>query len=377
MDQIAQPGRFDQAWTWFSQAIVDHDSFAGYFQPFIQLLLPQWSTDAFRAEVIEVRDELSDMYSLVLKPGPHFLDKNWPDFKPGQYVELMVEKDGARTLRCFSISSSPDYFKRTGLIELSIRVQAQGRITPWLKSALSKGGIVNVSAPKGDFLLSEELKQLPLLFIAGGSGITPFRSMLQQLAREEFHNADIQLMYYSRCANHIAFEQELKNINKQLPNVTVHFIDSEQEGFIDAQHVRRYCSDFSQRTAMICGPAPMIKLARRSLAELEVADDAVLFEYFGAPPIEIDAAEQGVVSFARSGVVSAQPEGEQRTLLEQAEAEGLNPVSGCRIGVCHQCICQKQSGVVVNTRTGETSDTGPGEVQLCVSVPVGGVVLDL
>jgi ferredoxin len=103
----------------------------------------------------------------------------------------------------------------------------------------------------------------------------------------------------------------------------------------------------------------------------------VLFEYFGAPPIEIDAAEQGVVSFTRSGVVSAQPEGEQKTLLEQAEAKGLNPVSGCRIGVCHQCICQKQSGVVVNTRTGETSDTGPGEVQLCVSVPVGDVVLDL
>jgi len=128
---------------------------------------------------------------------------------------------------------------------------------------------------------------------------------------------------------------------------------------------------------MICGPAPMIKLARQSLAELEMPADSVLFEYFGAPPIEVEAGEQGVVSFARSGVVSAQQDGEQKTLLEQAEDKGLNPVSGCRIGVCHQCICQKQSGVVVNTRTGETSDTGPGDVQLCVSVPVGDVVLDL
>ena len=375
MDQIAQPGKLTQAWTWFSQAIVQHDSFAGYFQPFIQLLLPHWSTDAFRAEVMEVRNELSDMYTLVLKPAPTLLDKRWPDFLPGQYLELMVEKDGARTLRCFSISSSPDYFKRTGLIELSIRVQAKGRITPWLKESLHQGSIVNISAAQGDFLLDESLRQQPLLLVAGGSGITPFRSMLQQLARKQDQQADIQLMYYSRNADHIAFESELQSIARQLPNLTIHHIDSEQNGFISAEHIQEYCSDYKQRTTMICGPAPMIKLARQSCDQLNMPAEQVLFEYFGAPPVEIEAGEEGIVSFQVSGIHSAHAE--NKTLLEQAEENGLNPVSGCRIGVCHQCICQKQSGVVINTRTGERSDTGPGEVQLCVSVPVGDVVLDL
>lgn len=375
MDQIAQPGRFSQAWTWFSQAIVQHDSFAGYFQPFIQMLLPHWSTDAYRAEVVAVRDELSDMYNLVLKPSPTMLDKHWPAFLPGQYIELMVEKEGARTLRCFSISSSPEYFKRTGLIELSIRVQAKGRITPWLKEALHKGSIVNISAARGDFLLDAELRQKPLLLIAGGSGITPFRSMLQQLAAEQDLQADIQLMYYSRNIDHVAFEAELQGIARQMPKLTIHFIDSESDGFITAEHIERCSPDYLERTVMICGPAPMIKLARQSCQQLNMSAESVLFEYFGAAPVDIEAAEEGVVSFATSALHSVNKD--NKTLLQQAEESGLNPVSGCRIGVCHQCICQKQSGVVINTRSGEKSDTGPGEVQLCVSVPVGDVVLDL
>jgi ferredoxin len=65
------------------------------------------------------------------------------------------------------------------------------------------------------------------------------------------------------------------------------------------------------------------------------------------------------------------------TLLEQAEGLGITPLSGCRIGVCHQCICKKKSGIVFNTRTQEYSDTGSEEIQLCISVAQGDVILDL
>lgn len=370
-----------KSWSWFSESLTQHPSFAAYFQPLIQMFVPNWSTDAYRAQVVEIRDEMADMYTLVLKPQTGLLDRDWPSFLPGQFIELMVEKDGSRALRCFSISSSPAYYEKTGLIELSIRIQQQGRITPWLRQSLSLGSLVNISQAQGDFVLAESqlFSQKPekLLFIAGGSGITPFRSMLQQLNSHQHQGQDIHLLYYSRDDQQVLFQQEFQQLEKDYEGLSISFIDSEKNGFICSEHLQAYCSDYYRRTAYICGPSPMIQQARKVLAELELANDKVHFEYFGAAPIEMDAKQQGAVLFQASDKTVISEKDNPQTLLEQAEEQGIKPISGCRIGVCHQCICKKKSGVVFNTRTQEYSDTGHEEIQLCISVAQGDVVLDL
>ena len=391
MNALTQPSLSQKGWSWFSQALTQHESFSGYFQPLIQMIVPQWTTDAYRAQVIEIRDEMADMYTLVLKPQTGLIDRQWPTFIAGQFIELMVEKDGARTLRCFSISSSPAYYQKTGLIELSIRIQQQGRITPWIRQQLEPGSLVNISQAQGDFVLPEAMlysqKTEKLLLIAGGSGITPFRSMLQQQVMqqqainksmsESSPQLDIHLLYYSRDDKQVAFQQELEQLQQEYKSLTISFVDSEKEGFINSQHLQHYCADYAQRTAFICGPSPMIQQARKVLAELDVANDKINFEFFGAAPIEIENSEQGVVLFQASKKTLVSEKEKTNTLLEQAEEMGIKPVSGCRIGVCHQCICKKKSGVVFNTRTQEYSDTGSEEIQLCISVAQGDVVLDL
>jgi len=389
-NNVSNNGLMQQGWTWFSQALTQHDTFSSYFQPLIQMLVPHWTTDAYRAQIVEIRDEMSDMYSLVLKPQSGLLDRDWPTFKAGQFIELMVEKEGSRTLRCFSISSSPAYYEKTGLIELSIRIQQQGRITPWIRQQLNVGSLVNISAAQGEFVLPESIfpksvmqeaalssqKAEKLLFIAGGSGITPFRSMLQQLNSNE-SQLDIHLLYYSRDANQVLFQDEFQQLEKEHSGLTIRYIDSENEGFISVDHLQKYCTDYYQRTAFICGPSPMIQQARKVLTELEVEPNKINFEFFGAAPVEIENSEHGVVLFKASDKTVVSEKDKVSTLLEQAEAQGLNPVSGCRMGVCHQCICKKKSGVVFNTRTQQYSDTGSEEIQLCISVAQGDVVLDL
>mgnify|MGYP003385808092 FL=1 len=391
MNALTQSSLAQKGWSWFSQALTQHSSFSGYLQPLIQVLVPQWTTDAYRAQVIEIRDEMADMYTLVLKPQTGLIDRQWPEFIAGQFIELMVEKDGARTLRCFSISSSPAYYQKTGLIELSIRIQQQGRITPWIRQQLEPGSLVNISQAQGDFILPETMlysrKAEKLLLIAGGSGITPFRSMLQQQTMQQLAmnksmgesspQLDIHLLYYSRDDQQVAFQQELEQLQQDYKSLTISFVDSEKEGFICAEHLQAYCSDYLERTAFICGPSPMIQQARKVLAEFEVASDKINFEFFGAAPIEIENSEQGVVLFQASEKTLVSEKDKSNTLLEQAEEMGIKPVSGCRIGVCHQCICKKKSGVVFNTRTQEYSDTGSEEIQLCISVAQGDVVLDL
>ena len=121
----------------------------------------------------------------------------------------------------------------------------------------------------------------------------------------------------------------------------------------------------------------MIQQARKVLAELDVANNKINFEFFGAAPLETDNGSEGAVLFQASDKTVLSQQDQPNTLLEQAESAGITPVSGCRIGVCHQCICKKKSGVVFNTRTQEYSDTGHEEIQLCISVAQGDVVLDL
>ncbi len=64
-------------------------------------------------------------------------------------------------------------------------------------------------------------------------------------------------------------------------------------------------------------------------------------------------------------------------MLEIAEAAGLTPRHGCRMGICHQCSCRKTTGTVINRLTGQASGPGEENVQLCISVPRGPVSLDL
>ena len=204
--------------------------------------------------------------------------------------------------------------------------------------------------------------------------------MLQQQAltqKTQSAEFDIHLLYYSRNNQQIVFQQEFEQLQKEYPSITITFVDSEQDGFICAEHLQAYCSDFLQRTAFICGPSPMIQQARKVLVEQGISKEKINFEFFGAAPVGLENSEQGIVHFQASEKIVISEKDKTSTLLEQAEEQGLSPVSGCRIGVCHQCICKKKSGVVFNTRTQTYSDTGSEEIQLCISVAQGDVVLDL
>ncbi len=360
------------SWLWFARNLTNNTSFSAYFEPIVQLLLPQWRADRFRSKVIDVRRESADMYSLVIKPNKH-----WQGFTAGQYIELTVEKDGAWVSRFFSISSSPEYYEKSGLIEISIRIQENGQITPWLPQALKSGGVINLSQANGDFCLDEVSK--PILMIAGGSGITPFRSMLQQIAQSgQAVTKPVSLMYYARSTEHFLFREELKKFEQQAPNLTVHFIDTSDIGFFSDAHLLTYCEDFNSRDIYICGPGPMILHARKVLQQQGVNGDQIHYEFFGPEPVSLEGSEKASsVLFQQSGKQVTAEKGETKTLLTLAEEAELKPVTGCRIGVCHQCICQKKSGVVYNSKTKTYSDTGQEDIQLCVSVPVADVVLAL
>ena len=362
---------FSKAHEWVAQSLTQQNKISAYLEPLIQMAVPGWTTEAIRSKVIQVRPETNDVYTLVIRPG-----KRWKGFTAGQHLQITAEQDGTLQTRFFSVSSAPAHFRKTGLIEMSIRVQEGGRVTPWLREAFAAGGICNLTSAEGDFVLPAGND--PVLMIAGGSGITPFRSMLSQMAATG-DKRDAHLMFYVRDEANALFKEEFEKIAAQHENIRVTFMNSAEKGVFSAEHIQEVCPDFAERKVMICGPTPMIQLVRGVVAEQGVSAENIMFEYFGAAPIELDRADakDAYVNFEKGGVAAMSSAENPVSLLELAEQNGLKPLAGCRVGVCHQCKCTKKSGVVLNTLTGQYSDTGREDIQLCVSVPVNDVVLDV
>jgi ferredoxin len=93
------------------------------------------------------------------------------------------------------------------------------------------------------------------------------------------------------------------------------------------------------------------------------------------PSVDLDAADAtGAVTFDASGV-TAQNSG--ATILEQAEAAGLSPAYGCRMGVCNTCAVKKLHGAVRHVISGEVCADTDETIKVCVNVPVGDVAVDL
>jgi len=357
-----------KAYTEFSMALVNNANIKSYVEPLIQPLFPLWSANDYRAQVEQVRSESKNCYTLVLKPT-----KKWPGFQPGQYVELQVIKNGAKVSRCFSISSAPELYTQFGRIELTIRAQDKGRITPWLQQALNESSTVGLSAAQGDFIIKDRSR--PILMIAGGSGITPFRSYLHSQA----HTALTQkasLLYYTRYQNEHLFKQELNRISDGNKNLNTHLISTAEMGHFSLKQMKQQCPDYLDYDIYICGPNSMIVEVNKLLLKAKVNENNIYIERFGPAPVDFSKLKKaGTVNFSQSR--KSAKLGSNTNLLDLAENNGLQPESGCRMGICHKCSCRKKSGVVYNTLTDSYSDTGQEDIQLCVSVPVGEVTIEL
>jgi ferredoxin-NADP reductase len=354
----------------FSRAIVNNAHLGSYIEPMVQSFQPHWTLSGYRARLVKRQDENKHVFTITLKPS-----KNWPGFCAGQFIEIYTEQNGQRLTRCFSISSSPCSFAKHGTIELTIRIQENGRVTPALHQDLKAGQFIGISEAKGDFILSE--KPSPLLLVAGGSGITPFRSILQEMSHQQ-KAPNTTLLYYAQDQDSHLFKQELEQLASQHSNINIVCISTKVAGRFRIGHLLQHCADYTSCNIYICGPTGMIQSVNKILLDTGMNDAQIHFEYFGAAPIEgVNTDTEGRVLFSKSTKSVASLPGQPESILTLAEQSGVNPKSGCKMGLCGQCQCTKTSGVVFNTKTGLTSDTGKESIKLCISVPVGDVTIDL
>jgi ferredoxin-NADP reductase len=201
--------------------------------------------------------------------------------------------------------------------------------------------------------------------------------MLRSLC-DEGHEGDILFLHYARERHDRLYETEVRELARRHPNLTVGYRSTRGPDADARLTPASLAADFGvtgDAWGAVCGPPSLLDAARAAWGELGADGDRLLAETF-TPPALVSPGRQaeGTLRFLRSRSETPIAAG---TLLEQAEAAGLNPAFGCRMGICHTCTCRKAAGAVRNLRTGEVSTEDDEDIQLCVSAPAGNVALEL
>lgn len=321
-----------------------------------------------RARVVEVIRETGRACTVVLRPNGA-----WAGFVPGQHVQFGVEVNGTRRIRCFSVSSSRA--RRDGLFSVSVKAHPDGYVSRFLQHKLKPKTLVHLSQAEGDFVLPEQVPD-DLLLLSGGSGITPVMSMLRSL-RDGGHHGRVTFLHYSRSRADEMFAEELDEIAATVPFVRVQRVytrepaaGAELTGRFVIDHLKHLGVDPTITPSYVCGPAGLIATVTGVYEELGAA--AMLrTEYFKVPSVDLTAADAtGMLTFDDSGLTAGNS---GATILEQAEAAGLSPAYGCRMGVCNTCATKKNHGAVRHVISGEVAANTDETIKICVNVPVGDV----
>jgi stearoyl-CoA 9-desaturase NADPH oxidoreductase len=326
---------------------------------YTELVDPTWTIGEARAKVVAVRRQTPRSVTLTLEPNRAFTG-----FRAGQHINLTVEINGRRRTRCYSPASS----ENARHIELTIGRHDGGLVSTYLCDHARPGMVVGLDSVGGDFVLPA-IRPRRIVFVSGGSGITPVMSMLRTLRADAFEG-EVAFVHYARSPEEACYADELAAMTgvRVLHGYTRRG-DGDLTGYFDADHLATAMPDSIDNTAVfVCGPPALVEAVRAVCPEAKS-------ESFVPPAFTIPAeAAGGRISFTDSGI---QATDDGRPLLQQAEDAGLAPESGCRMGICHSCTRRKTRGVVKNLITGAVSTADDEDVQICVTAPVGDVEIVL
>lgn len=224
-----------------------------------------------------VKDVAQNTREYIFKPS-------FPmEFMPGQYLEWALphqSPDGRGSRRYFTIASSP--LKKT--VRLVVRHSEAGSTYKENLAQLKSGGVLHAAQLAGDFLLPENVTDYKYVFVAGGIGVTPFVSMVEDCLIK--HQAiDAHLLYCNNEIDDIAYA-ELFSKAQSLGLQTTHVLNRPptdwlgESGYLTPEMVRRLVSDVQSRIIYLSGPPGMVSSYEKLFEQLGVPRNNIKTDYF-------------------------------------------------------------------------------------------------
>jgi ferredoxin-NADP reductase len=350
----------------------NYEAKKGEVRSMIDALHPQ----RLNLTVSEVNQETASAKSIKLVSENGCL----PPFQAGQYINLFVETGGIRTSRPYSIASSPT---QIGHYEIMVRKVEDGFVSNYLLDELKPGNKLSSSAPSGSFHYNPLFHGDKLALIAGGSGITPFMSMIRELADKNLGRR-LHLFYGSRVEDDVIYRAQLDRIAALHRNFTWDLVLSEPapsfkglKGFIDAGLIKERLGDLDW-TFFVCGPEAMYNFCTPELEKLSIPARKTRVEVMGAPkditahpgwPEHVQAGNVFKLSIKGKKTIAAPA---TEPLMISLEREGIVIPALCRSGECSLCRTKLLSGKVYqpNGVKLRKSDRVFGYIHPCLAYPL-------
>ncbi|MFX1493992.1 MAG: FAD-binding oxidoreductase [Promethearchaeota archaeon] len=298
-----------------------------------------------------IKEETKSSKTFRLTPDPDSATKELAYFRPGQYLSLKVKVNGVEITRPYSIASSPSSVLN-GFYELTIRREEEGFLTHYIWDHWNVGTKVESSGPEG-FFYYEPLRDLKnIVGLAGGSGITPFRSIVKAII-EGFIDAKLTLLYGSSEEDDIIYYEEFKELEKNHPDKfkVVYILSCEEvtlegceQGFITADFIEKYC-EVKNSSFFICGPQIMYDFVEKEMDKFKLPHKRIRREAFGEIkdvlslsdfPKEL-AEKSFKIKVQIGNLINEIPALSTESILVAMERANLAPPSKCRSGECGFC----------------------------------------
>ena len=375
---------------------------------YVRSLGVSWNDDPTGVTVVTVDRPVADVTVLTLR-----LPTGVERPAPGAALEIGVVVDGVVHRRHYSPGDAVTRTDR--LATIAVRRHPGGLVSEHLWAEARPGMRMLLGNQTGEMTLPDT-RPADILLVSGGSGITPMLSIASTLAAEG-HCLDsgtgatgpalstttgkpgrVAWIHYARRVGDVPFRRQLRELARA--GISIHVVSTADRdtsggtgdgttsgdepvedhalttgglsGHLTAAHLEKAAPWHAEATVFLCGPEGLAAGLEDTLGAERFA--GVLRERFTASFDPVPDTDGGTVTHLTSGVTAENP---GTTLLEGAEAAGLSPQHGCRMGICHTCTAVRVSGATRDLRTGEV-DSEPGcRVQICVSAPVGDVEIEL
>ncbi len=352
---------------------------------------PAWP--AFRelrvAKVVREDKTVASIYLAAADGGP------LPPAQAGQYLTLRLTGAGTPApVRSYSLSSSPD----SGVYRISVKREPRGVASRYLDHSIRPGAVLDVAAPRGEFVLDDDTG--PVLLISAGIGVTPVLSMLHQLAAARSER-DIWWLYGARGPAEHPFKTETRKLLAGLPHAREQVYYSAatpaqcRTAHAAAGRLTREALAAlaipADAAAYICGPASFMTDMQDALTALGLDSARLHTELFGAlasinpgltgqhrqPPHQPPGppGTGPLITFARSGLTTRFGD-DWHSVLDLADACDVPTRWSCRTGVCHTCITPLLSGDITYSPE-PLEPPADGQVLICCSRPATDTVLDM
>jgi ferredoxin-NADP reductase/MOSC domain-containing protein YiiM len=348
-----------------------------------------------RLAVTTIDRESADVLSFTIQSTD---GQSLPTALPGQYVVLRLQPTvGSPPLfRSYSLSGPLS----TERYRISVKIEPNGSAGTWLRDHVGVGDTLDVSSPRGSFILQNGKR--PLVLLSAGIGATPVLAMLYSLAAAR-STRQVFWLHAARGREHHPFAAEVRRLMLSLPYGRTYIcysrpgsLDKLGQDFDGTGHFSRSVFDEAgvpqDGDVYLCGPTRFMAEMKEALASLGMAPEQIHVEIFNGsesmtpgvvgtatrvPHLPQEDANTGpLVSFARSGIAAHWKASAYQSILDLAEVCDVPVRWSCRTGVCHSCESGLVSGAVLYGPE-PLDKPADGNVLVCCSQPICDVVIDL